>query len=74
MTTRVTSDQILFWQKNRVMANDSGGHLPIARYQPQGLSLIRYFSNYSWKRWISTSNDFGVCDDNGIPVEAEGVQ
>ncbi len=64
MTTRVTSDQILFWQKNRVMANDSGGHLPIARYQPQGLSPARYFTDYFWKR----------CLNDGIPVEAEGVQ
>ncbi len=89
MTTRVTSDQILFWQQNRVMANDSGGHLPIARYQPQGLSPARYFTDEqrSLARWIgalkcevifkralSTSNDLGVCGNNEIPVEAEGIQ
>jgi len=72
MTTRVTSDQIFFWQKNRVMANDSGGHLPIAHYHSQGLSSIRYFADYFWQRF-NTSNDFGVCGNNGIPVEAEGI-
>ncbi len=72
MTARVTSDQIFFWQKNRVMANDSGGHLPIAHYQPRGLSLIRYFRDYSWKRWLRTSNELGVY--NGISVEAIRIQ
>ena len=88
MTTRVTSDQILFWQKNRVMANDSGGHLPIAHYQPQGLSPVRYFTDEQrrYARWIgalkcevifkralSTSNDLGVYGNNGISVEAKRV-
>jgi len=89
MTARVTSDQNLFWQKNRVMANDSGGHLPIAHYQSRGLSPTRYFtdeqrSNARWigalkcevifERALSTSNDLDVCGNNGIPVEAEEVQ
>ena len=88
MTARVTSDQIFFWQKNRVMANDSGGHLPIAHYQPQGLSPVRYFTDEQCRhaRWIgalkceviferalSTCNDLGVYDNDGIPVETEGV-
>lgn len=63
MTTRVTSDHIFFWQKNRVMANDSGGHLPIAPYQPQDLSPVSYLTEYFWKR----------CLNEGIPVEAKRV-
>ena len=89
MTTRVTSDHILFWQKSRVMANDSGGHLPIAYYQPQGLSPAGYFTDEQrrYARWIgalkceviferaqSMSNVLGVCGNNGRPVEAKGVQ
>ena len=71
MTTRVTSDQILFWQKNRVMANDSGGHLPIAHYQSQGLSPVRYFMDYFWKRF-NTSNDLGVYGNDGISIKKKG--
>ncbi len=89
MTTRVTSDQILFWQQNRVMANDSGGHLPIAHYQPQGLSPVKYFTDEQRRhaRWIgalrceviferalSTSSDLGVCGNNGILVETKGIK
>jgi len=74
MTTRVTSDQILFWQKNRVIANDSGGRLPVAPYQPRGLSPIRYSTDYFWNRAPSTSNALGAYSHNGIPIEAKGDQ